>query len=382
MGGGKTAPSINIDAGKKTVASGGGDLNMTPSYMKVPAYAAGGIISQPHLGLVGEAGREAIIPLEDRNSGLPMLMSAISELGISSNDILPYLNPVAPEIESPSVNLSVPVQPAPVVNVPVMPPIPADINVSPLMSTAQVNVQPTSVNIPPLEQTLSVDLSRVEQTVEIIADRLANQVLPPQSVTPVPAVNVSPMVQASPAVNVLPNTPDVNVAPVVRPAGVSVSSVLSSQPVNISRIERTTEAILASFANLISLVNANAEQPNISSGTEDRMPMPAVNVTPVVSPADVSVQPMLKSSPVVNVPSVNLPEVSATPPNVSVLNDMTALGNVIVQAIKSIDNKNDTVQSQAFNSPLLVQPAPVNVQPPDVFTAPLDLSGFGNELVV
>ena len=355
---------------------------MTPSYMKVPAYAAGGIISQPHLGLVGEAGREAIIPLEDRNSGLPMLMSAISELGISSNDILPYLNPVAPEIESPSVNLSVPVQPAPVVNVPVMPPIPADINVSPLMSTAQVNVQPTSVNIPPLEQTLSVDLSRVEQTVEIIADRLANQVLPPQSVTPVPAVNVSPMVQASPAVNVLPNTPDVNVAPVVRPAGVSVSSVLSSQPVNISRIERTTEAILASFANLISLVNANAEQPNISSGTEDRMPMPAVNVTPVVSPADVSVQPMLKSSPVVNVPSVNLPEVSATPPNVSVLNDMTALGNVIVQAIKSIDNKNDTVQSQAFNSPLLVQPAPVNVQPPDVFTAPLDLSGFGNELVV
>ena len=77
-------------------------------------------------------------------------------------------------------------------------------------------------------------------------------------------------------------------------------------------------------------------------------------------------------------PPVNLPEVSATPLNVSVLNDMPALGNVIVQAIKSIGNKNDTVQSQAFNSPLSVQPAPVSIQPPDIFTAPLDLLGFRN----
>ena len=52
--------------------------------------------------------------------------------------------------------------------------------------------------------------------------------------------------------------------------------------------------------------------------------------------------------------------------------------NVIVQAIRSIGNKNDAVQSQTFNSPLSVQPAPVSIQPPDVFTAPLDLSGFGN----
>lgn len=43
----------------------------------VPAYAAGGIITQPHIGLVGEAGHEAIVPFEDRNSGIPLLMSAI-----------------------------------------------------------------------------------------------------------------------------------------------------------------------------------------------------------------------------------------------------------------------------------------------------------------
>jgi hypothetical protein len=57
--------------------------------------------------------------------------------------------------------------------------------------------------------------------------------------------------------------------------------------------------------------------------------------------------------------------------NVSVLNDMSELGSIIVQAIRSIGNKNDVVQSQAFNSPLSVQLTPVSIQPPD-------LSGFGN----
>ena len=188
-------PTSAINAGKKIVASGGGDLNMTPSYMKVPAYAAGGIITQPHLGLVGEAGREAIIPLENRNSGLPMLMSAISEMGISSNDILPYLNPVTPEIESPNVNFEIPV----------VPPVPANVNV----------------------------------------------------------------------------------------------------------------------------------------------------------------QPLLQSSPIVDIPPANF-------------TDMQELGNIIVQAIKGIGNRDDSVQSQALSSPLSVLPAPVSIQPPDVITAPLDLSGFGN----
>ena len=286
-----TQPTSDINAGKKIPASGGGDLNMAPSYMKIPAYAAGGIITQPHIGLVGEAGREAIVPLEDRNSGIPLLMSAISELGVSNNDILPYLHPVVPEVEAPSVNLSAPTQPAPIVNAPVMP-----------VAPAKVSIQ-------------SVPLSQ---------------------------------------------------------------SVAMSEHVDISGIERTMEAILTGFANLVSPVDINAEQPNIGSRIEDRKPTPVVNVAPVVSPADVSVQPLLQSSPVVNVPSVSLPEVSATQPNVSVLNDMSALDNIIIQAIRSIGNKNDVVQSQFFNLPLLGQPAPVSIQPPNVFTAPLDLSGFGN----
>ena len=175
-------------------------------------------------------------------------MSAISELGIGSNDILPYLNPVAPEIEAPSVNISAPTQSVPVMNVAELPTVPTEIRVQPL---------PTSQPV---------------------------------------------------------DTPE---------------------PVDISGIERTVEAILASFANITFPVGANVEQPNIGSRIEDRILTPTVNAAPVVAPADVSVQPLLQSSPVVNVPPANLPELS-------------------------------------------VQSAPVNVQPPNVFTAPLELLEFGS----
>ena len=45
-------------------------------------HATGGIFSQPHLGLVAEAGREAVIPLEDRVRGLPLWIEAGRELGM------------------------------------------------------------------------------------------------------------------------------------------------------------------------------------------------------------------------------------------------------------------------------------------------------------
>ncbi|MBR0279567.1 MAG: phage tail tape measure protein, partial [Synergistaceae bacterium] len=63
--------------------------NMTQSYttvsemmpeiinaMSIQPHATGGIFSQPHLGLVAEAGREAVIPLEDKSRGLPLWMAA------------------------------------------------------------------------------------------------------------------------------------------------------------------------------------------------------------------------------------------------------------------------------------------------------------------
>ncbi len=114
-----------------------------------------------------------------------------------------------------------------------------------------------------------------------------------------------------------------------------------------------------------------AIQPNTANVLPDNS---GINVAPIVSPAGVSVQPLLQSSPVVNVPPANFPEM----PNVSVVNNMPELGNIITQAIKNVSNKNDTIQSQALNSPLSVLPAALSVQPPNVFSAPLDLSGFGS----
>ncbi len=138
----------------------------------VPAYAAGGIITQPHLGLVGEAGREAIVPLEDRSSGIPLLMSAISELGVSNDDVMPYLNAVAPETASPNVNISAPAQPAP-----------ASVNISPLVSSAPVSVQPPNVFNAPL------DLSDFGNAIDSLADNLNNKetgikLVAPQSQAP------------------------------------------------------------------------------------------------------------------------------------------------------------------------------------------------------
>lgn len=45
-------------------------------------HATGGIFSQPHLGLVAEAGREAVIPLEDRTRGIPLWKAAGEEMGV------------------------------------------------------------------------------------------------------------------------------------------------------------------------------------------------------------------------------------------------------------------------------------------------------------
>ena len=43
-------------------------------------HAEGGIFSQPHIGLVAEAGREAVIPLENKARGIPLLMAAASQI--------------------------------------------------------------------------------------------------------------------------------------------------------------------------------------------------------------------------------------------------------------------------------------------------------------
>ncbi|MBQ6973140.1 MAG: phage tail tape measure protein, partial [Synergistaceae bacterium] len=49
-------------------------------------HAEGGIFSQPHIGLVAEAGREAIIPLENQARGMQLWFEAGHELGMFPDD--------------------------------------------------------------------------------------------------------------------------------------------------------------------------------------------------------------------------------------------------------------------------------------------------------
>ena len=53
------------------------------TFSNIIPHATGGIFTQPHIGLVAEAGSEAIIPLEDKSRGLPLWMAAGEELGFS-----------------------------------------------------------------------------------------------------------------------------------------------------------------------------------------------------------------------------------------------------------------------------------------------------------
>lgn len=58
------------------------------SIPKIPYLAKGGIIDSPTLAMVGEAGKEAVVPLENNKGGLRELASLLlSEMGPrSSND--------------------------------------------------------------------------------------------------------------------------------------------------------------------------------------------------------------------------------------------------------------------------------------------------------
>ena len=78
-------PAGQVETGKRELAAKHGTLNLSPSYM----HAAGGIFSQPHIGLVAEAGREAIIPLENKARGIPLWQAAGEEMGVSFSNTQP-----------------------------------------------------------------------------------------------------------------------------------------------------------------------------------------------------------------------------------------------------------------------------------------------------
>ena len=80
-----------------------------PELMKISSiipHAEGGIFSQPHIGLVAEAGREAIIPLEDHSRGIPLWLAAGEEMGMSFGASSGGNNNIAP-VFAPNVSITV-----------------------------------------------------------------------------------------------------------------------------------------------------------------------------------------------------------------------------------------------------------------------------------
>ena len=78
---------------------------MNSTYMppSIPAHAFGGILTTPHVGLVAEAGPEAIIPLRDKSRGIPLVQKAASILGLGQVPQVPSLS--VPSFSLPSLSL-------------------------------------------------------------------------------------------------------------------------------------------------------------------------------------------------------------------------------------------------------------------------------------
>lgn len=77
----------------------------TPEYHEdaiygIPHFAAGGFVNNPTFSLIGEAGREVVIPLENKSRGIPLWQAAGEELGYS------FGNTTNNNTKNNSVNLS------------------------------------------------------------------------------------------------------------------------------------------------------------------------------------------------------------------------------------------------------------------------------------
>ncbi|MBR2209026.1 MAG: phage tail tape measure protein [Synergistaceae bacterium] len=102
-------PSLSteqVEAAKTEIKAKHGTLDLTPSYMK--AFAAGGFVTSPEIALIGEAGREAVIPLEDKSRGIPLWKAAGEEMGLRfGNSTTNNDNRTRSVVLSPSFNITV-----------------------------------------------------------------------------------------------------------------------------------------------------------------------------------------------------------------------------------------------------------------------------------
>ncbi|MBQ7215506.1 MAG: phage tail tape measure protein [Synergistaceae bacterium] len=105
---GYTPPSVA--PGKPIITHSGGTGQFNAKPRGAQAHALGGIFTVPHIGLVAEAGPEAIIPLKDKSRGIPLAQKAMQALGMTMPEIpslsLPKVSlPELPSLSLPKVSL-------------------------------------------------------------------------------------------------------------------------------------------------------------------------------------------------------------------------------------------------------------------------------------
>ena len=69
----------------------------------IARHAVGGIMTTPHLGLVAEAGAEAIIPLTDKSRGVQVLLQAAEILGVT-DEVMPAISRGGAPVSSSVIN--------------------------------------------------------------------------------------------------------------------------------------------------------------------------------------------------------------------------------------------------------------------------------------
>lgn len=75
------ASLAGVSVGMAAIALVGG-INPAAATTPVPAHALGGIFSTPHIGMVAEAGREAVVPIDNPSRGIPLWMAAGKMMGL------------------------------------------------------------------------------------------------------------------------------------------------------------------------------------------------------------------------------------------------------------------------------------------------------------
>lgn len=123
----------------------------------IPQHATGGIMTRPHIGMVAEAGPEAIIPLTDKSRGIPLVMQAAQALGLNTQTLNTSTTTAA---ESSSTSTSI-----------------VDIMSDIFSSRQQASSSATNntLNMPPVNLTVNVE-AQEGQSGESIAMNIADKV--------------------------------------------------------------------------------------------------------------------------------------------------------------------------------------------------------------